>query len=80
LKDTIVRPGCITPVNLIRFNNRIITIVAERPFAEIETIYVRDWKSLCTASSSPACGTAEEAAERIVIALDFGWRSGSPLR
>jgi len=25
-------------------------------------------------------GTAEQAAEKLAVALDFGWRSGSPLR
>jgi signal transduction histidine kinase len=32
---------------LAQFNNRIITIVAELAFAEIETIYVGNWNSLC---------------------------------
>jgi two-component system sensor histidine kinase HydH len=43
-------------------NNRIITIVAEPRLAKIETIYVRDWKSLCEGLPRPCPFHRGEAA------------------
>jgi hypothetical protein len=73
--DMIVRTEFITPM-ILDPNNSIITIVAAPPFAEIETIYVPDWKRLC-AQLVPASRSVTRGSRRPIDAGGLsavGWK------